>query len=162
MGRNAGSTKATSAIKRMLAEGVPVGAGTDATRVASYNPWVALYWLVTGKTLGGMQLYPDSNLVEREQAARRRDREVGRAGVGDEEAQRRQGDGQPCDLDPILAFARKHGLRVIEDCGDDGLLQIAHRSFERFLSAPARVAEAVNHDCGAIGYIGQRSLGGIQ
>ena len=30
--------------------GVPVGAGTDATRVASYNPWVALYWLVTGKT----------------------------------------------------------------------------------------------------------------
>ena len=25
----------------------PVGAGTDATRVASYNPWVSLYWLVT-------------------------------------------------------------------------------------------------------------------
>ena len=33
--------------------GVPVGAGTDATRVASYNPWVSLSWLVTGKTLGG-------------------------------------------------------------------------------------------------------------
>ena len=33
--------------------GVPVGAGTDATRVASYNPWIALYWLVTGKTVGG-------------------------------------------------------------------------------------------------------------
>ena len=29
--------------------GVPVGAGTDATRVASYNPWVSLYWLVTGQ-----------------------------------------------------------------------------------------------------------------
>ena len=27
-------------IRRMLAAGVPVGAGTDATRVASYNPWV--------------------------------------------------------------------------------------------------------------------------
>ena len=24
--------------------------------------------------------------------------------------------GQPCDLDPILAFAKRHGLRVIEDC----------------------------------------------
>ena len=29
---------------------MPVGAGTDATRVASYNPWVSLSWLVTGKT----------------------------------------------------------------------------------------------------------------
>ena len=35
---------------------LPVGAGTDATRVASYNPWVALYWLVTGKTVGGLRL----------------------------------------------------------------------------------------------------------
>ena len=34
--------------------GVPVGAGTDATRVASYNPWVSLSWLVTGKTVGGL------------------------------------------------------------------------------------------------------------
>ena len=24
--------------------------------------------------------------------------------------------GQPCDMDPILAVARKHGLKVIEDC----------------------------------------------
>ena len=30
-------------IGRMLAAGVPVGAGTDATRVASYNPFVSLY-----------------------------------------------------------------------------------------------------------------------
>ena len=30
-----------------------VGAGTDATRVASYNPWVSLSWLVTGRTVGG-------------------------------------------------------------------------------------------------------------
>ncbi len=48
----------TPPIHRMLAEGVPVGAGTDATRVASYNPWTALYWLVSGKTVGGLELYP--------------------------------------------------------------------------------------------------------
>lgn len=48
----------TPPIQRMLAEGVPVGAGTDATRVASYNPWTALYWLVSGKTVGGLELYP--------------------------------------------------------------------------------------------------------
>lgn len=48
----------TPPIQRMLAEGVPVGAGTDATRVSSYNPWTSLYWLVSGKTVGGLELYP--------------------------------------------------------------------------------------------------------
>lgn len=47
----------TPPIQRMLSEGVPVGAGTDATRVSSYNPWTSLYWLVSGKTVGGMTLY---------------------------------------------------------------------------------------------------------
>ncbi|SDH57161.1 hypothetical protein SAMN05216603_110139 [Pseudomonas benzenivorans] len=47
----------TPPIQRMLAEGVPVGAGTDATRVSSYNPWTSLYWLVSGRTVGGMALY---------------------------------------------------------------------------------------------------------
>ncbi|MET2525543.1 amidohydrolase [Ralstonia pseudosolanacearum] len=48
----------TPPIQRMLAEGVPVGAGTDATRVSSYNPWTSLYWLVSGRTVGGLPLYP--------------------------------------------------------------------------------------------------------
>jgi predicted amidohydrolase YtcJ len=60
----------TPPIRRMLEMGVPVGAGTDATRVASYNPWVSLFWLVTGRTLGGMQLYPAANQLDRETALR--------------------------------------------------------------------------------------------
>jgi len=52
----------------MLEFGIPVGAGTDATRVASYNPWVSLYWLVTGKTVGGASMYPESNRLSREEA----------------------------------------------------------------------------------------------
>lgn len=55
-------------ITSMLKAGIPVGAGTDATRVASYNPWISLYWLTTGKTVGGMNLYPKNNLLSREQA----------------------------------------------------------------------------------------------
>jgi hypothetical protein len=58
-------------IRRMLAMGVPVGAGTDATRVASYNPFVSLYWLVTGKTVGGTALYPEANRLDRAEALRR-------------------------------------------------------------------------------------------
>lgn len=60
----------TPPVARMLAMGLPVGAGTDATRVASYNPWMSLRWLVTGRTLGGTLLYPASNLLDRTQALR--------------------------------------------------------------------------------------------
>ena len=37
-------------LRRILDRGIPLGAGTDATRVASPNPWVSLWWLVTGRT----------------------------------------------------------------------------------------------------------------
>ncbi len=47
-----------------------VSAGTDATRVASYNPWVSLAWLVTGRTVGGMRIYPQRNCLDRETALR--------------------------------------------------------------------------------------------
>ena len=60
----------TPPIGKMIAAGIPVGAGTDATRVASYNPWVSLNWLVTGKTVGGLSLYPGVNRVSREKALR--------------------------------------------------------------------------------------------
>ena len=60
----------TPPIRRMLELGVPVGAGTDATRVSSYNPFVSLYWLITGKTIGGTALYQEDNRLERMEALR--------------------------------------------------------------------------------------------
>jgi len=57
-------------VRKMLEMGIPVGAGTDGTRVSSYNPWPSLYWLVTGKTMGGMQLFGDDNKLSREEALR--------------------------------------------------------------------------------------------
>lgn len=60
----------TPPVRRMLDMGVRVGAGTDATRVASYNPWISLAWLVTGKTVGGLALYPAANRLDRETALR--------------------------------------------------------------------------------------------
>ncbi len=65
-----GAAEATPPIARMLERGVRLSAGTDATRVASYNPWVCLAWLVTGKTVGGLRLYPQRNCLDREQALR--------------------------------------------------------------------------------------------
>jgi predicted amidohydrolase YtcJ len=60
--------KRTPPIQRMLELGVPVGAGTDATRVSSYNPFLSLYWLITGKTIGGLSLYPPENRFDRAEA----------------------------------------------------------------------------------------------
>ncbi len=60
----------TPPIGKMLQKGIPVSGGTDATRVASYNPWVSLAWLVTGKTVAGLQLYPRRNCLDRETALR--------------------------------------------------------------------------------------------
>ena len=62
------AAKATPPIARMLASGVPVGGGTDATRVASYNPWTALYWLVSGRTVGGLRLYDAGSRLSRDTA----------------------------------------------------------------------------------------------
>jgi predicted amidohydrolase YtcJ len=66
----AAAAEATPPVKKLLESGVRTSAGTDATRVASYNPWVSLSWLVTGKTVGGAQLYPRANCLDRDQALR--------------------------------------------------------------------------------------------
>ena len=61
---------ATPPVKRMLELGIPVGLGTDGTRVASYNPWMALYWITTGKTIGGTQILSKENTLDRVTALR--------------------------------------------------------------------------------------------
>jgi predicted amidohydrolase YtcJ len=65
-----GATTHAPPIRKMLQMGIPVGAGTDGTRVSSYNPWPALYWLVSGETVGGTPLFADDNKLSREEALR--------------------------------------------------------------------------------------------
>jgi predicted amidohydrolase YtcJ len=50
--------------------GVPVGAGTDAHRVASYNPFTALQWLLDGKDVGGVATRGAEEIPSREDALR--------------------------------------------------------------------------------------------
>src|SRR4051794_4513608 len=64
------AAEATPPVKKMLERGLKLSAGTDATRVASYNPWVSLAWLVTGKTVGGLKITPRANCLDRETALR--------------------------------------------------------------------------------------------
>jgi len=68
--------KGAEAMKRIprmnsaLYIGVHVGAGTDAHRVMSYNPWVALRWMLDGKTVGGVALRGPEETPTRENALR--------------------------------------------------------------------------------------------
>jgi hypothetical protein len=44
----------TTPVRKILKLVIKVGAGADAKPVASYNPWVSLYWLAPGRTGGGI------------------------------------------------------------------------------------------------------------
>ncbi len=57
-------------IARIREMGIPLACGTDANRATSYNPWIGLHWLITGKTLGGTKLQGDKNLLDRTEALR--------------------------------------------------------------------------------------------
>lgn len=58
-------TRRSPPIRKMLDMGIPVGFGTDGTRVASFNPWATYYWAVSGRTVGGTQLYDANNRLDR-------------------------------------------------------------------------------------------------
>lgn len=50
-----GSMRETQPLADLIAAGIPLAAGTDATRAGSHNPWLALRWLITGRSADGVQ-----------------------------------------------------------------------------------------------------------
>jgi hypothetical protein len=61
-------TRNAPPLRDVIDMGIPLGLGTDGTRVASYNPWPALYWATTGKSVGGTQLHGERHQLSREEA----------------------------------------------------------------------------------------------
>ncbi len=57
-------------LRAMLDSGVPLGAGSDGFRAASYSPMLSLWWLVTGKTIAGSALRERGQNLTREEALR--------------------------------------------------------------------------------------------
>jgi predicted amidohydrolase YtcJ len=89
-------------LREMIKAGLPLGAGTDATRVSSHNPWLSIYWMVTGKTVGGTQLAAPENRLTREEALRLYT--VGSAWFsGDEHIKGRIAPGQLADFAVLSA-----------------------------------------------------------
>ncbi|HEY1762297.1 MAG TPA: amidohydrolase [Acidimicrobiales bacterium] len=52
----------------LLDAGVPVAAGTDANRASSFNPWLALWWLIAGRSLDGVVRRDEAQRMTRTQA----------------------------------------------------------------------------------------------
>jgi len=52
----------------LLDAGIPLGLGSDATRVSRYNPWVTLYWATTGRSIGGTPLLGQRHQLSRAEA----------------------------------------------------------------------------------------------
>jgi predicted amidohydrolase YtcJ len=50
--------------------GLPIGGGTDAHRVSSYNPFTVLQWMIDGKTVSGAATRTAAELPSREDALR--------------------------------------------------------------------------------------------
>jgi predicted amidohydrolase YtcJ len=55
-------------LRQMLDLGIPVGAGTDSTRVTSYNPWLSLWWLITGHSVDGAPPRHERHCLSRAEA----------------------------------------------------------------------------------------------
>jgi len=49
-------------LKTLLESGIRMGAGTDSGVVGSLNPWLALYFMVTGKHMGGELIIPGEQI----------------------------------------------------------------------------------------------------
>jgi hypothetical protein len=64
----ADATRNTPPLRDILNAGLPLGLGSDATRVSSYNPWATLYWATTGRSIGGEKLHAKRHQLSREEA----------------------------------------------------------------------------------------------
>lgn len=57
-------------VREMMRAGLPLAAGTDATRVSSYNPWLCIHWLVSGEGRGGDVVWREADRLSRTEALR--------------------------------------------------------------------------------------------
>ncbi|MGW1978184.1 amidohydrolase [Streptomyces sp. NPDC001889] len=57
-------------LRELIERGIPLGLGSDAMRVASYNPFATLAWFLNGRTVQGNETLAERHLLSREEALR--------------------------------------------------------------------------------------------
>jgi predicted amidohydrolase YtcJ len=58
----------TPRLRQLVDSGVHVAMSTDAFRAATFNPWVGISWMVTGKSVSGSEVLAKDNRLSRAEA----------------------------------------------------------------------------------------------
>jgi len=58
----------TPRLRQLVDSGIPLAISTDAFRASSYNPWIGISWMTTGKSVSGTEILAKDNRLTREEA----------------------------------------------------------------------------------------------
>jgi predicted amidohydrolase YtcJ len=58
----------TPRLRQLVDSGIALAMSTDAYRAATFNPWVGIQWMVSGKSVSGTQVLADNNRLDRMEA----------------------------------------------------------------------------------------------
>lgn len=58
----------TPRLRELVDSGIPLAMSTDAYRAATYNPWIGISWMVSGKSVSGSEVLAEDNRLSRAEA----------------------------------------------------------------------------------------------
>lgn len=58
----------TPRLRQLVDSGIPLAMTTDAFRAATFNPWVGISWMVSGKSVSGSEVLAEDNRLSRAEA----------------------------------------------------------------------------------------------
>jgi len=58
----------TPRLRQLVDSGIPLAMSTDAFRAATFNPWVGISWMVSGKSVSGAEVLAKENRLSRPEA----------------------------------------------------------------------------------------------
>ena len=58
----------TPRLRELVDSGIPLAMTTDAFRASTFNPWIGISWMTTGKSVSGSQILADDNRLTRAEA----------------------------------------------------------------------------------------------
>jgi len=65
---NVEKAQQTPRLRELVDSGIPLAITTDAFRASSYNPWIGISWMTTGKSVSGSEILAKNNRLTREEA----------------------------------------------------------------------------------------------
>lgn len=58
----------TPRLRHLVDSGIPLAMTTDGFRASSFNPWIGISWMITGKSVSGSEILGKDNRLSREEA----------------------------------------------------------------------------------------------